>query len=299
MTVYDTALSKMVIENNIKSPTDLNTFGQTGTCDNTRLYFKSVQDGFDNCTFRTADGMWWNISEIDKPLISFNEITQDNIDDIRANAADPTNLSAFYLYGWFDSNGNLRVDDPQAATDETIKTYLEALYDYVNGKKATDDTQTSPFSNCDPTQTTCEIDGIVFNKTIFTESLFDDSVTNCYLDEETCIYLKENSKAEEGTYYTVIIGDPEDNVISWNDAASKCAELGAAVATSAQLQHMYYNLGMLDSYDIYYAAEESSDGSSGVSFYGSDNFVDGLDKDSLNGGAGKVVCIGNQIARFV
>ena len=56
-------------ENNIKSPNDLNTFGQTGTCDNTRPYFKSVQDGFDNCTFRTADGMWWNISEIDKPLI--------------------------------------------------------------------------------------------------------------------------------------------------------------------------------------------------------------------------------------
>ena len=94
MSVYDTALNKMVIENGIKSNSalyeDVNSFAPEGNCTNTAPYFK-VSTVLNNniCTFKAPDGVYWDISKINAPIIAFNE------DDL--NNANATN-SRFTIY---------------------------------------------------------------------------------------------------------------------------------------------------------------------------------------------------------
>ena len=134
MTVYDTAINKMVVENGIKSNEALIQFGNNNECANTKPYFKVSQEDENNCIFRSSDGVWWNIEDITHPIVSFD------FDDL--NKADEENNKAFKLVGYLDDNGILRVGDLGTASDDN-KTVLTKLYNYVNNKKTTEVAQNS------------------------------------------------------------------------------------------------------------------------------------------------------------
>ena len=71
MATYEKALSQMVIDYDIKTNSGLTTEFPTSdtTCEKTTVYFKKAQETT-GCIFKTADGVWWNITDIKNPLIS-------------------------------------------------------------------------------------------------------------------------------------------------------------------------------------------------------------------------------------
>ena len=138
MTVYDTAINKMVVENGIKSNdaliNEFNADHNNNSCAKSRAYFKSTQDGANDCTFRASDGVWWNIEDITHPIIAFNENDLGEADVMNSN-------KAFRLVGYLDDNGSLRVGDLANATGDD-KDSLTKLYKFANNVEvATDNTK--------------------------------------------------------------------------------------------------------------------------------------------------------------
>ena len=142
VTVYDSAINKMVVENSLKSDDALLNWADND-CTNTSAYFKIVEkvDG-SNCTFKAPDGLYWDISDIENPIVAQTK------DDLTNHKADPTSAgtNAFTLSAWFDDNGSLRVDD-LAAADESTKPELTRLYNYINNKAIDDAQQSGPLWN--------------------------------------------------------------------------------------------------------------------------------------------------------
>ena len=112
MAAYESALNKIIIENDLKSDDTLTAWAGAN-CANSTNYFKKVQG--DGCIFKTSDGIWWNISDIERPLIAFK---QDDLDQTKANAEN--DMSAFVLVGRFGTDGSLRVDDLAYETSNSI-----------------------------------------------------------------------------------------------------------------------------------------------------------------------------------
>ena len=133
MTVYDMVLNKMVVENGIKSNdaliNEFNADHNNNSCAKSRAYFKSAQDGVNDCTFRASDGLWWNIEDITHPIIAFNE------NDLTAEKAAGNTNETFYLVGYLDNNGLLRVSDIASADDDN-QEYLTKLYNFANNVKS-------------------------------------------------------------------------------------------------------------------------------------------------------------------
>ena len=146
MTAYEAALNKMVIENNLKSDGDIDNW-VGNNCANTRPYFKSAQDGANDCSFRTSDGTWWNITDIKNPLIAVNNTAITNLETARTLAKDTSDNTTYAMVGRFDAQGILRVDDPQSETgNATNQAYLSKLYNFVNGVKAGENSQEIDYS---------------------------------------------------------------------------------------------------------------------------------------------------------
>ena len=143
ITVYDTAINKMVVENGIKSNdaliNEFNADRNNGSCEKSRVYFKVSQVGANDCTFRASDGVWWNISDINHPIIAFNE------DDLTDEIASGDTNRAFHLVGYLDDNGSLRVGDLAIAEGDN-EEYLKKLYNFANKEKV----------KLDPFNTECE-----------------------------------------------------------------------------------------------------------------------------------------------
>ena len=140
MAAYESALNKMIIENDLKDNGPLTTWAGNldNGCANSTQYFKKVQG--DGCIFKTSDGVWWNISDIERPLIAFK---QDDLTTEKANAQN--DYSAFVLVGRFGNDGSLRVDDLAYETANSIKDnsnyesydQVSKLYNFILGKKNT------------------------------------------------------------------------------------------------------------------------------------------------------------------
>ena len=285
MKVYDYLFNKIVTENNIKSNPELEFFAPIGDCTKTATYFKSVEnkDG-DICRFKTSDGVWWDISDILNPTISLNKDDLDN----------PNSKNTFKLLGHFGKAGELRVDDLQyeltneELTEDQLEK-LEELYAFINNNKEETETPHSFLDNCDKVDDdNYNCSGTIFKKTTFTTTTYDGS--GCYAGTETCNYLKTNSTAQEGEYWTANIGGN----ISWNDAPAACAAKGASVANVAQLQQMK-KAGTLKCSNgsvtcLFWASEEKVNGSGGVFF----NVSDGVNHLGTAGSyrEWQVLCVG-------
>ena len=152
MSAYESALNKMIIENDLKSHETLTAWAGNAenNCANSTNYFKKVQG--DGCIFKTSDGIWWNISDIERPLIAFN---QDNLTTEKANAEN--DYSAFVLVGRFGTDGSLRVDDLAYETnhdEDNSKAQVEKLYTLLGLKRSSaGGGNQSPFAACNGADT--------------------------------------------------------------------------------------------------------------------------------------------------
>ena len=106
MTVYDLAITKMTVENDLRSDTELIKWSnEVDNCGNTVAYFKTANNK--SCEFKTSDGVWWDISDIMNPIIALS------IDDLHTAQAEGINgKTSFKLVVSFDrQSGAFRVDD--------------------------------------------------------------------------------------------------------------------------------------------------------------------------------------------
>ena len=184
MAAYESALNKMIIENDLKSDTALNEWaGAVQNCGNPSNYFKKVQG--DGCIFKTSDGIWWNISDIERPLIAFKE---DDLDQTKANAAN--DYSAFVLVGRFGNDGSLRVDDLAYETANSVddangyasKAQVEKLYTLLGMKSAQSGETEEQWEDCgDDCQ---KIDDWTFSNSCKSCKYTEQRQGNMYLDYE-------------------------------------------------------------------------------------------------------------------
>ena len=160
LAAYDRAVNNMVIENNLRSENELNTWaaGPNNTCQNAKNYFKIVEtDRNDPCNFKTSDGLWWKlegtsnktnsrIPGVNKVRVSFKneriDGCQKSVDNcIKGYADSPGNNEAFYFVSNFDDNGSLRVSDISYGFSEgkTIQFLTTSkVYAFINKKKMED-----------------------------------------------------------------------------------------------------------------------------------------------------------------
>ena len=132
MSVYDTALHNMNHMYKLRSDDDFNALNNDN-CSKSSSFFK-ISSG-SGCIFKTSDGVWWDITDIRKPLISLKErISEDNIETIIGYANDYNNKTAFYMIGHNDSDSVLRINDLPYETENpenSSNIYVAKLYDYL------------------------------------------------------------------------------------------------------------------------------------------------------------------------
>ena len=133
MTVYDMAINKIVVENQLKSDEAVYQLAPKGDCHFTAQYFKVAENVVENgnqnlCKFRTNDGVWWDISDILRPVVGLRA------DDLNNQNSD----TRFQLLSHFDKNGALRVDDlayEQAQNNINNINALGKLFAFINGEE--------------------------------------------------------------------------------------------------------------------------------------------------------------------
>ena len=134
MAAYESALNKMVMENGIRNDNVLTKWAnQNPNCENTSAYFKIAEGN--GCVFKTTDGIWWDISDIQRPIIAFR---QEDLTTVKAN--DANDMTAFVMVGRFDDNNSLRIDDLLYETNNSVKdagnnessAQVAKLYGFIN-----------------------------------------------------------------------------------------------------------------------------------------------------------------------
>ena len=114
MAVYETAVEKMIVENNIpRNEASLTAFvlGQNNDCAPAREYFKmnSLETPGNNCRFRASDGLWWDVTDITNTLISFKNDAEHQ--DLSWVTASGDEYKAFKFVTRFDKNAIIRIND--------------------------------------------------------------------------------------------------------------------------------------------------------------------------------------------
>ena len=136
MTNYEKALSQILVENDIKS--DIRTF--FSDCSETTKYFKKIESKND-CVFKTADKIWWNIADIGNPIIMLDDKYKDtNRDELYSMARQDNseNNEVFSFVGRIDSKtGAVRINDKGYEDSITFNNdvypmYLAKLYSFIN-----------------------------------------------------------------------------------------------------------------------------------------------------------------------
>ena len=147
MTVYDLAITKMTVENDLRSDTELIKWSnEVDNCGNTVAYFKTANNK--SCEFKTSDGVWWDISDIMNPIIALSE------DELHKAQEEGINgKTSFKLVASFDrQSGAFRVDDigyeklkletqlalaPEEQPEDVEENIeeLELLFGFIDDKK--------------------------------------------------------------------------------------------------------------------------------------------------------------------
>ena len=184
MAAYDTAINKMVIENDLRGESALRDWANSNNCENSTEYFKKVER--DGCIFKTADGVWWDISDIMNPIISFDKI-DNNVEgktsaDKRDEADDMNYKKTFAFVANFDNNGSLRVNDlafekTNSYDENNSDDNMIKLYSFINpaATLTNDNSTTEDDSNCD---TACKYIRGDFSETC---------PASCYRNPEDCV----------------------------------------------------------------------------------------------------------------
>ena len=106
MSIYDNAVSKMAVENDLKNTDALKAWASAEYCDNAVKYFYKPTNK-DACTFITADGIWWDISDITEPIVS---VSRNELYYAKTNGTN--GKKSFKFETSYDEDlGSLRIND--------------------------------------------------------------------------------------------------------------------------------------------------------------------------------------------
>ena len=140
MAAYEKALNQMIIDNDVKK--DIASALNKAGCTITTEYFKK-NDGA-GCRFKTADKVWWDITDIEHPVISLSDDKKDETFDNLKTLAKSDDKKIFELVGYIDDKGILRINDLGVATGDN-KTILTKLYGFINGNNSVETANTCDY----------------------------------------------------------------------------------------------------------------------------------------------------------
>ena len=110
-------------------------------CEKALDYFKMTSDK--SCIFKTADGVWWDIKDIENPVIMLKDYYKDENthEQLKQLAKESTNTNVFAMTAKiYYSSGLIRVNDKayedSLENNQDNKDYLEKLYSFINYKKS-------------------------------------------------------------------------------------------------------------------------------------------------------------------
>ena len=262
MKVYDFVMNNMTVENGIKDNTALKNFAgdENNNCAGSSSYFKIAEGS--GCRFKTSDGVWWDISDINRVIIALKE------EDLNKTTADSDTNRAFYLLSWFDDNGTLRIDDLAAATGGD-KDIIAKVYDFISAKTKTSNEKISQENPESELAKKCKSGELTCTK----KTLEVTEISHFGNDDEDwgelCIWTKEDgqtcpytSTAQAGDLYftepvsfdayeSYLDSDSSDcenwckDYDYYNAAKRYCEDKGGRLPTVAELQAGGYTNGFV------------------------------------------------------
>ena len=323
MASYEKAINYIIIENDIRTTEGIREFGQDDDCESAKKYFKTVQNGANDCIFRTADRVWWNITDLTNPIIILKDSQKDKeVNELLPLAKDFNDKTVFALVGRFDDLGTLRVNDnayEQTYGISEYKKYVGKLWYFITQSSSV----LTGFDRCNVEKAkTCiiTIDGIstTYNRVTTTSDTIIDKKNN---GGEICIYNRESknntcgyvSISKAGDYWiTDIIGRPTSTEAKSKETCDsstfsicrtngdyyeasklKCEKLGGRLATVAELkiakQEGTFVNGGPGAW--FWALEEQGGFTAYTLSRSNDNADNGSFKDQSSG---LIICVGNE-----
>ena len=249
MTVYDMAINKIIVENNLKSEGAVENWANAnGPCTNSSGEFKVSENITENgvinvCKFKDANGIWWDITDILNPTIGLRA------GDLDENSDSNTR---FKLLSHFDKNGSLRVDD--LAYEQTLENNagnimsMAKLFEFINTDKeniGVIEYGTPTFSleygeptNCEPIYA----EGEIVSYRCDVSATIKSSMGHMEVDNGKCYVFPSNmdlKKCENGSYFDFsgkILNIPLNNKGEWDEYG--CTPEGE----NAMCSNEYYGL---------------------------------------------------------
>ena len=286
MAAYEKAINFIILENDIKSTEELKEFGEEENCKFSKAYFKTVQDGANDCIFKTADRVWWNITDITNPIIILKDSQLNkSTTELQTLAKNVTDKTVFAMVGRFDDLGTLRVNDnayEQTYGTKDQRKYVAKLWYFITMS----DSVLNEFDRCTVRkQETCTINvngvNVTYNKISSNRDIVMDKLHNgtqlCSYDRETqtsiCGYA---ANAVSGDYWitgnlgTITASEAKSSATCsssiysacltigdyYEAARQKCENSGGRLANLAELRIAYEN-GVLP-YGRIWATEDSA-----------------------------------------
>ena len=138
LSVYNTAVEKMLIENNLpRSAAGLNNFiGANGQ--NATNYFRMTQleTQGNNCRFKAPDGLWWDITDLTNTIVAFEDKQdrQNPAKNLNWVTAGGKEFKAFKFVTRFDNNGSARINDNNLSSSPQNTMDIGIVYKEANKK---------------------------------------------------------------------------------------------------------------------------------------------------------------------
>ena len=134
MSAYEKALNQMIIDNDVKGA--VGAALNTTNCTITTEYFKKIAGS--GCRFQTSDRVWWDITDIEHPIIMLNaDYNEEELSALQDEAKDISEDDYKYVYAMVGrrSDDILRVNDlayEYSNSPSPNGAYLVKLYNFIN-----------------------------------------------------------------------------------------------------------------------------------------------------------------------
>ena len=293
MTTYEKAFNQMLLDNQLTTNGAILSWadGANVQCENTSSYFRK-EDG-SGCLFKNS-GLWWYIGEnekkIGKVLISTKKIDDNDpnqtLEKVRGYARDKKNMTAFYMTGYIDDKGILRINDKANASEEDKEDVEKLIAFTVNRVMLLEEPkQQSAFEKActQVDEQHCNYNGNMYTKqeTSATEGKF---CVNWDWEIDNCVEYVTVSTTEGGDIYYNDIGEVDSSSGDVNSHLASVAELTALQKSNA------INISEDGAYNSYYTWFYTSDAEP-YNYY-SLNYGGGIVGFGMEG-EGRAICIGN------
>lgn len=180
MEIYYNIISTASVENRLTSVAALRRFAGNN-CSTFSARFDKKRGN--NCRFSTSDGVWWDITNIDFPIIAFDQR------DLNEETAIGKSPKAFHFMTSYDSRGIYRVNDidyesrSEGRYDSDVFGYTQAKKGY-SAKKLANILKPKPHSDIGT------LDDYIMGKCDFHSGYSLDNAS----DEVTCVCLARDTQ---------------------------------------------------------------------------------------------------------